>query len=255
MIQETCSVRRVEKVAENVYVLTFASEQIARFTSAGQFVNIKTGEGLEPLFRRPFSVYDVQECLVQIIFNVIGKGTATLRQKKAGETIDVIGLLGVPFTLDGNGFDTAILIGGGLGVAPLPLATRELQRLGKRIITFLGARTASMLVEQHLVGVRIATDDGSKGFHGNVVDLMQQELPSALLQSTKVFACGPTPMLRALQAFVLKNNIQCEASLEGPMGCGFGVCQGCPVELVGGEKKYALMCKDGPTFDMSRRRL
>jgi dihydroorotate dehydrogenase electron transfer subunit len=255
MIQEICPVERVEKVAENIYVLTFISEQIAHSTAPGQFVNIKTDEGIEPLLRRPFSVYNAQGNLVQIVFNVIGKGTATLRQKEEGETIDVLGPLGVPFALEGNGFDTAILIGGGLGVAPLPMATRELQRQNKRIITFLGARTASMVVEQHLVGVRIATDDGSRGFHGNVVDLMQRELSSVLLQSTKAFACGPTPMLRALQAFVFKNNVQCQASLEGPMGCGFGVCQGCPVELVGGDKKYALMCKDGPTFDMRRIKL
>jgi dihydroorotate dehydrogenase electron transfer subunit len=255
MIQETCPVERVDRVAENVYVLTFISEQIAHSTHPGQFVNIKTDESIEPLLRRPFSVYYAEEGRVQLIFNVIGKGTATLKQKGQGETIDVLGPLGVPFALEGNTFDTAILIGGGLGVAPLPMATRELGRLGKRIITFLGARTASMIVDQHLVGVSIATDDGTRGFHGNVVELMQRQLSADLLQRSKVFACGPTPMLRALQTFVLKNNIQCEASLEGPMGCGFGVCQGCPVELVGDEKKFALMCKDGPTFDMKRIKL
>jgi dihydroorotate dehydrogenase electron transfer subunit len=255
MIQENCSVKTVEQVGDNVYVLTFVSKYIAESATAGQFVNIKTDDGIEPLLRRPFSVYNTHNGTVQIIFNVIGKGTAALRKKTRGETIDVLGPLGVPFTLKSTDFDTAVLVGGGMGIAPLPMATRELQQLGKRISTFIGARTASMLVAQHLQNVHVATDDGSKGFHGNVVVLTKQTLSESGAERSKIFACGPTPMLRALQSYVLENDIPCEASLEGPMGCGFGICQGCPVELAGNEKKYALMCKDGPTFDMKRIRL
>ena len=255
MFQENCPVKTVEQVAENVFVLTFVSDRIAHSTAAGQFVNIKTDEGIEPLLRRPFSVYNVRDNLVQIIFNVIGKGTAVLKGKRAGESVDVLGPLGVPFGLEHEDFESAVLVGGGLGVAPLPLATRELQRLGKKVTTFLGARTASMLVEQYLVDVHVATDDGSKGFQGNVVDLVAQMLSHGSHRRSKIFACGPTPMLRALQLYVLRNDAPCEASLEGPMGCGFGICQGCPVELVGAEKKYALMCQEGPTFDMKRIRL
>ncbi|MEK9139272.1 MAG: dihydroorotate dehydrogenase electron transfer subunit [Bacteroidota bacterium] len=255
MIQEASPVRSVEQVAENVYVLTFVSPRIAAATSPCQFVNIKTDEGIEPLLRRPFSIYHVQGDDVQIIFHVIGKGTAVLRKKRTGETIDVLGPLGVPFNLAGNHYDTAVLLGGGLGVAPLPMATRELKRIGKRIVTFLGSRTASVLVETHLQDVRVATDDGSRGFHGTVVDLARQMLSAGTYPKSKVFACGPTPMLRALQKYVIENDIPCEASLEGPMGCGFGICQGCPVELVGGNQKYALMCKDGPAFDIKTIRL
>lgn len=255
MIQQSCSVKKVEQVAENIYVLTFLSPSIAATVLPGQFVNIKIEAGIEPMLRRPFSIYFVQGDEVQIIFNVIGKGTAALRGKPHGETIDVLGPLGVPFGLDASEFDTAVLVGGGLGVAPLPLATRQLRRGGKSIITFLGSRTASMIVDQRLENVHIATDDGSKGFHGNVVDFLRHELSGSKVSGLKFFACGPTAMLRSLQSYVMERDIHCEASLEGPMGCGFGICQGCPVELAEGEKKYALMCKDGPTFDIRRIRL
>jgi dihydroorotate dehydrogenase electron transfer subunit len=256
MIQEMCRVNAVEEVAEGVFVLTFVSRRIAETTLPGQFVNIKTtGDGFEPLLRRPFSVYHTDGEEVQIVFHVIGKGTAALRKKGAGDTIDVLGPLGVPFRLDGMAYDTAVLIGGGLGVAPLPMVTKALRRKGKKIRTFLGSRTAASIVDRYLENVAISTDDGSGGFHGTVVELAMKELSNEQASRTKMFTCGPTPMLRAVQELSRKQNLECEASLEGPMGCGFGICQGCPVELVGEERKYALMCKDGPTFDMRRIKL
>jgi len=255
MIQETCPVKTVELVGETIYVLTFVSKRIAESTAPGQFVNVRADNGIEPLLRRPFSVYFSEGENVQIIFHVVGKGTAALRKKRKGDTIDVLGPLGVPFNLDKDQFDTAVLVGGGLGVAPLPMVTRDLQRLGKNIVTFLGARTASMIVDHHLQNVNAATDDGSRGYQGNAVDLARHALPDHSRSRLKVLACGPTPMLRALQVFAHQEGLSCEASLEGPMACGFGICQGCPVELVGEEKKYALMCKDGPVFNMRRVRL
>ena len=255
MIQHNCVVRNVEQVAPNIFVLTFVSHPIATGVSPGQFVNLKPDAGVDPMLRRPFSVYVVDGDEVKIIFNVIGKGTAALRWKKPDETIDVLGPLGIPFGLNPDEFDTAVLVGGGLGVAPLPLTTRTLKQERKTVLTYLGARTASMVTPHHLDNVRVATDDGSQGFHGNVVDLLSKELGGMDISRLKIFACGPTAMLKALQKLVVERGIRCEASLEGPMGCGFGICQGCPVELVGGEKKYALMCKDGPTFDITKVRL
>lgn len=252
MIHELCPVRTVEQVGENVHVLTFVSARIASSTLPGQFVNIKTCEGSDALLRRPFSVYHCDGDEVQIIFNVVGKGTEALRRKRNGETIDMLGPLGIPFTVAAAGYETAVLIAGGLGVAPFPMLTKVLRQRGKPIVTVLGARTSSMVVVRHLDHVHVATDDGSAGFHGNVVDLLKQLMSERQLPRPKLFACGPTPMLRALQVLSTSMNLPCEASLEGPMGCGFGICQGCPVELTGSEKKYALMCKDGPTFDISR---
>lgn len=252
MIQLDCPVHGVEQVAENVFVLSFLSPAISHHTAPGQFVNIKVDQYIEPLLRRPFSIYRTSGEHAEIIFNVVGKGSTLLRKKKKGDTINVLGPLGVPFSLSRDDFDTAVLVGGGLGVAPLPLATQYLSAAGKRVQTFLGARSANQLVEAHLLNVRVATDDGTKGHHGTVVDLLTSQLSSFTGGRAKIFACGPTKMLHALAEMAIRARIPCEVSLEGPMACGFGICQGCPVELVNGGKKYALMCKDGPTFDVNK---
>lgn len=252
MIQTLCRILSLEEVADDIFVLTFHAPDIAALVHAGQFINIRVAEGTDPLLRRPFSVYRTEGDNVQLIFNVVGKGSTALRRKRPGDVIDVLGPLGIPFSLNDPAFDTAVLVGGGLGVAPLPLSTQALRAFGKRIVTYLGARTAGQLVQQHLDNVHVATDDGSKGFHGTVVELMVSALDALKRKRTKIFACGPTKMLHAVAAVALEEDIPCEVSLEGPMACGFGICQGCPVELLGGEKKYGLMCKDGPTFDVRR---
>ena len=252
MKQESCPVTGVEEVGRNIYLLTFVAREISSSVRPGQFVNIRVGEGFEPLLRRPFSVYRSSGDLVEVVFNVVGKGTLALKKKRQGDTIDVIGPLGVPYSLSGGDFETALLLGGGLGVAPLPLATAVLKSARRPFATFLGARSADQLVEFHLENLLCATDDGTKGYHGTVLDLLKDSLKHKPLPRPKIFACGPTPMLRAVATFALENTIPCEVSLEGSMACGIGICQGCPVELTGAEKKYALMCKDGPVFDVTR---
>ncbi len=252
MIHAFCPVLDVHSVAQNIFVLAFSSDTISATVLPGQFVSIRTDESTTPLLRRPFSVYRTKGERVEIIFNVIGKGTASLSRKHAGDLIDIIGPLGVPFNLFSEDYDTALLMGGGLGVAPLPITTERLLHAGKSVVTFLGSRTSAHLVETHLTNLHVATDDGSKGFRGNVVELMQNVLDDKRFQKPKFFVCGPTAMLRAAANVAIARSIACEVSLEGPMGCGFGICQGCPVELLHGERKFVLMCKDGPTFDVRR---
>jgi dihydroorotate dehydrogenase electron transfer subunit len=237
-------------VAQNIYVLGFTAPLIAGNIRAGQFLNIRAGEGCDPLLRRPFSVYHVEGDRVEIIFNIVGKGTAVLARSARGGMLDVLGPLGVPYHLEDNNFDTGVLMAGGLGIAPMPLATRALRAGGKKILTILGGRSSEQVLPEHLENVHIATDDGSRGFHGTVVDLAEKLLTELSPARPKLFACGPTAMLRAVSALAVRQNVPCEVSLEGAMACGIGICQGCPVELVGAEKKYALMCKDGPTFDV-----
>lgn len=245
-----CRISSVMDAAAGIHVLTFQSPEISKAILAGQFLNIRIEDAAGPLLRRPFSVYRVDHDAVQLIFSVIGKGTAALSRKRPGDTLDVLGPLGVPFSVDRNDFETAVLVGGGLGVAPLPITTASLRRRNKNVVTFLGCRTSRSVVPDHLENVSIATDDGSAGYRGTVVDLLEQSFRHNRPEKPRIFGCGPTPMLRALAAFAIREDIPCEVSLEGPMGCGFGICQGCPVELVGVDKKYALMCKDGPTFDV-----
>ena len=252
---ELCRVTSVRPVAQDVFVLAFVSPSIAGTIQPGQFLNIKVGEGADALLRRPFSAYSVEGERVEIIFNVVGKGTAALGAMKPGDTLDVLGPLGVPFHCAGADFDTGVMLGGGLGVAPLPLLTRALRGAGKNTLTFVGGRTASLLLTEYLENPRTATDDGTAGFHGTVLQLARESLSGEKVPRPKLFACGPTPMLKAVADFARSSGIPCEVSLEGPMGCGIGICQGCPVELAGVEKRYALMCKDGPTFDIQAIRI
>ncbi len=249
MLQTFCPVLSLETVAENVFLLVLHAPEIAPLVRPGQFLNVRVEETNDPLLRRPFSVYRTDEDHVELLFNVVGKGTQILAGKRKGDRLDVLGPLGVPFTVDDEQFSTAILVAGGLGVAPMPITTRHLLQKGKAVRTFLGARNKGSLVPAHLVNVDIATDDGSAGSHGNVVQLMEKALASGSPARPKVFACGPHPMLKAVAMLAARLDIPCEVSLEGPMGCGIGICQGCPVELKSPAKKYALMCKDGPTFD------
>ncbi len=248
------TVETVREVAENIFVLRCHAPQISRTVRAGQFVNIRVADGTDPLLRRPFSVYRSDGEAIELLFNIVGRGTLCLRGKAPGSTLDVIGPLGVPFSLTEGDFSTGVLIGGGLGVAPLPISTATLRAAGKNVVTYLGARSSSHLVTEHLADVHIATDDGSTGFHGTVVDLARRDFADHPWAAPRLFACGPTPMLRAVAQFAVTAGLACEVSLEGPMGCGIGICQGCPVELVGEEKHYALMCKDGPTFDVRKVR-
>ncbi len=249
MQQVLSPVLDLRSVAEGIFVLTMHAPEIAARIRPGQFVNIRIGEGADPLLRRPFSVSRTEGDHIEILFNVVGKGTALMSRLREGALLDLLGPLGTPFATDDDQCTTALLLAGGLGVAPMPILTERLRDKGRKIMTFLGARAAAHLVTSHLDDVHIATDDGSRGFKGTVVDLAATVLRQAPVQGGKIFACGPMPMLRAAARLSEQLNLLCEVSLEGPMACGIGICQGCPVELVGPEKKYALMCKDGPTFD------
>lgn len=244
----------VREVAQGVYVLSFRNPEVARTVLPGQFLNIRVHEGLDPFLRRPFSVYRVEKDVVEIIFQVIGKGTAILAGKKRGDVVNILGPLGVPFGIGGE-FTKAILVAGGLGIAPMPILGEHLRKAGKRVEIFVGARTSGQLALHHLKSPHVATDDGSRGFHGTVVALVESYFKEHPQTDAKVFACGPTRMLEAVSRFAQASFLPCELSLEGEMACGIGICQGCPVERINAERRYALVCTEGPTFDCTTIRL
>ncbi|MCI0705933.1 MAG: dihydroorotate dehydrogenase electron transfer subunit [Ignavibacteriae bacterium] len=213
-------------------------------------MNIRVTDGFMPFLRRPFSVSRVEAEHVEIVFNIVGVGTQLLSLLRPGDVLDVVGPLGTPFRYSGD-FSTALIVAGGLGAAPFPLLTSWLQREEKQIVSFVGARSAYQLYRMHLKNPHYATDDGTAGMKGTVVELLDRFLKSTQVQKPKIFGCGPTKMLKVLSEYAQKNTIACELSLEGDMACGIGLCQGCPVERVGGsngKKKYALVCTEGPSF-------
>jgi dihydroorotate dehydrogenase electron transfer subunit len=248
VVQQICLVKSCQEVAKKTFLLRFHSPEIAGSAKPGQFINILAADvGKEPLLRRPFSICRVENDLVEILFHIVGIGTTLLSQKNNGDRIDVLGPLGQPFR--GNAeYDTALLVAGGIGVAPFPFLTNDLLTRGKRIETFVGYRNSGQVFTEHLQNVHIATDDGSVGFHGNVVNLLVSSLVQNNFDKVKIFACGPTIMLKALSELAQQRNICCEMSLEGQMACGFGICQGCAVERTGEAATYALVCKEGPAF-------
>ena len=251
MIHTRSPVTRNRLVAPNMIVLSFSSADIATQVKPGQFLNIRVSDAGIPFLRRPFSVYRVAGKEIEIIFNVVGQGTLLLSQKREGDLVDIIGPLGRPYDVHGY-FDTAALVAGGLGVAPLPLLTAYLKKTKCRVVTFLGARTSDQIVSTHLKHVKVATDDGSSGYHGTVVALVRQAFEQRPHRKVKLFGCGPHPMLASLSDLAGELDIPCEVSLESMMACGMGICQGCPVELKNQENKYALICKEGTVFDTRR---
>ncbi|MCX7876186.1 MAG: dihydroorotate dehydrogenase electron transfer subunit [Melioribacteraceae bacterium] len=244
MIIEKCIVQSIEKVKSNIFLLKVLSPNISTKGKAGQFCNIKVSENDFPLLRRPFSIHYIENESIYFLFDVHGEGTNLLSQKKIGDIVDIIGPLGNGFNINED-FETAVLVAGGIGVAPFPLLTKSM--VNKSIITFYGARNSEYIYDKNLLNINYSTDDGSIGLKGNVIDLLKINLKNLDKQKIKIFGCGPSPMLKALQIFANENNIKCELALESVMACGFGICQGCPIETV--DNNYKLICKDGPVFD------
>ena len=236
------------EINNHIYLLKIFSPELTSIIKPGQFLNIRVSERVFPLLRRPFSVCDVDGDHLYLMFNIMGEGTSILAHKPIGSTLDILGPLGNGFNLDGN-YETAVIVAGGLGAAPFPYVTRKLKGK-KNILSFIGGRSKDDVITYNLQNVTEASDDGSRGYKGNVIQLLEKNIEKLKSQKIKIFACGPTAMLRALKEFCIINNFECEASTECAMACGFGICQGCPIESTTEKDKYLLVCKDGPVFNI-----
>ena len=237
-----------KQVHENIFIQKIHSPEIARLIKPGQFLNIRVSENTFPLLRRPFSVCDVEGENIFLMFNIMGEGTRILSHKHSGDLVDILGPLGKGFKLEGD-YKTAIIVAGGLGAAPFPYVTREIKNK-KSIMSFVGGRTKQDVISYGMENLILSSDDGSIGFKGNVVQSLENNLDKIDIAFSKVFACGPNAMLRVLKDFCLKSNLDCEVSTECAMACGFGICQGCPIESISNSDKYLLVCKDGPVFNV-----
>lgn len=242
------TIQKIIALDNNIFLLQAYCPEIASNIQPGQFLNVKVSETTFPLLRRPFSVCDVEGDSIFLMFNILGEGTKLLQKKHIGDTLNLIGPLGNGFNLDGD-YDTAVIAAGGLGSAPFPFFIRKLGDK-KNLQCFVGGRTKHDVIQYGMKNVKVSTDDGSIGFKGNVVELLQKELVKSVYKKVKIFGCGPTAMLRSLKEFAIKNNIECEVSTECAMACGFGICMGCPTESTKQSDKYLLVCKDGPVFNV-----
>jgi dihydroorotate dehydrogenase electron transfer subunit len=220
------------QVGRGIFVLGFRAPEIAASVRAGQFVNIGWSPG--PLLRRPFSVYRSEGEEIEIVLKAVGVGTAQLMAMRQGARVSLLGPLGRGFDL-GSPARHAVLVSGGLGVAPMPLTARDARAAGMRVTWVHGARTSDELCEE-VDGdeVILATDDGSRGFHGTAV--------AAAPDADLLLACGPNRMLAA----VAERWPDAQVAVETYMGCGTGVCLGCAVPLRRGG--YDRACKEGPVY-------
>lgn len=272
MKQIQAKILKNKEMAAGFYRMSIESRYLAKAARPGQFVEVKCSEGLRPLLRRPLGVHRIAKGGIELLYEVVGKGTELLAQKKEGESLDIIGPLGSGFEIP-PGRGTAILIAGGNGVAPLLFLAETLKAKKKDVLVLIGGCSkVHVLCEKEFreagASVMIATEDGSKGHKGLVTDLLNDILRKTNdKRRTTIYACGPMGMLKAVAAIAQKNRIPCQVSLEEHMACGVGVCLGCPVEIKtqyvppgvapgagsrpsptpGG--KYKMVCKDGPVFN------
>lgn len=232
-------------------LLKLHAPDIAYSAQPGQFLHVRCSDTFDPLLRRPISIHSVDrgKGTVSLLYRVAGRGTARLFDF---EMLDIMGPLGKGFALPPS--DSGVLvIGGGIGIAPLFFLLEELSKKGTTVDVFLGASSAEHLlmvkdIKELGHRLQVATDDGSAGYHGPVTGLCP---PDLVCRMDEVFACGPKPMLRALATILEDNNVPGQFSLEERMGCGVGACLACACKTRKSKQEefsYSHVCVDGPVF-------
>lgn len=246
---------------------------IARVSRPGQFVNVRVADAYDPLLRRPFSVHavDPENGRFSLLYDVVGRGTNLLMAKRVGDKVNIVGPLGTSFDVGEDPKAKHILVAGGCGAAPIHFLSDWICRIHgcEQVTVLVGAKTGTaVLCERefvaHGVKVEVATEDGSFGFEGLVTDLLTQHLARRNKDvETRVYSCGPMPMMRAVADVSREQCVErCQLSLERSMACGVGVCMGCVTKAhkckchsdQGGisdseDWHYSRICTDGPVYD------
>lgn len=243
-----------KQVMTDHYKMVITAPKIAKKSEAGQFLHVQVSKNLDPLLRRPISIFHVDENrgTVTILYRVAGRGTALLAEKSTGELLDILGPLGKGFQLPAVSSDV-LIVGGGIGLAPLNLLIDKLITANNQVKLIAGLRNSEYLpltkeFTQQKLNIIITTDDGSYGEKGFVTNIFERELASNKYKM--IYACGPEPMLAKVAQLANELEIPCQVSLEKTMACGVGACLGCTCTTVNkeGQLNYSHVCKDGPVF-------
>lgn len=239
-----------KEIASGIWQMDMTGEFPYSQVQAGQFINIRVGEGLEHVLRRPISIaeVDLEQSLLTIVFRVVGEGTEWLAQQSAGTVLDILGPLGngfKPVTSKGS-----LIVGGGIGIPPLYELAKRLAAKGEVLDIFLGFRRADEVFWEERFAkygnVQIYTEDGGLGTKGFVTLGMASGLQENPHSWDNVYACGPRGMLKAVQDLIADLPIGGGVSLEERMACGVGACYGCTCDNTAEESKR--ICVDGPVF-------
>lgn len=241
-------VRSNSELVSHVHLVWLDAPAITQLARPGQFVMVRCGEDYDPLLLRPLSIHKTDsDGGMALLFNVVGRGTWWLSQRTPGDFVDLVGPLGNGFSIAPTA-ESLLLVGGGMGVAPLTFLAEVAVRLGKVVTLLSGAQTASLLCPRsHLpreVTAVSVTEDGSEGRKGVVTDVVSE----FILQTDQVFACGPIPMYRSMSSLGFLNSRSVQVSLEVMMACGVGACYGCTVKTRIGQQQ---VCRDGPVFQLA----
>lgn len=237
------------RLTRDYFVLDLLSPGKLSEILPGQFVQLRVDNSRDTFLRRPISVYDVdyEKNIISLLIKEVGKGTKAMAHLEKGARVNIIYPLGNTFTL-GNENERSLLVGGGVGVAPLLLLARELKEKSLKFKILLGYQTAEHIIEKNRFSqmgeVMITTDDGSYGYKGLITD--HPELHSD--NYDRVYCCGPEPMMRAVAEIARSSGMFCEVSLENTMACGYGVCLCCVVDTVRGN---VCTCTEGPVFNIN----
>ena len=250
---ETAAVIRQDSLAEGIMSLYLQTEKIAQKAQPGQFVSVYSHDRSR-LLPRPISICEADSGrgVLRLVYRIAGAGTEEFSRLGPGDTLDLTGPLGNGFPMERAEGKRVMLIGGGIGIPPLAaLAGRLRTKNCAEITAVLGYRDAQLFLEEEISGCArtcIATEDGSIGTRGTVLDLIREHH----LAADVIFACGPTPMLRALQEYARQNRTECWISLEERMACGIGACLACVCKTkeADGHTKVcnARICAEGPVF-------
>jgi dihydroorotate dehydrogenase electron transfer subunit len=260
VFQKKCKVISNQFISDGYYILKIASREISQLAQPGMFVSIKVNELTDPMLRRPFSFYDVSEKKdnFSILYQVVGKGTKILSEKKEDDLIDVIGPLGNGFNIPSS-INNIAITAGGIGSAPLIYLARELNKKKKNIYFLLGLKKRSFynFIKNAL------------GFINplNFLAVIEDELPTDDLNVVKVLekfmvdtdieyiaACGPSGMIREMHKLKYPESIKVFVSYENHFSCSIGVCHGCSIRVYNAKNKLEnkRVCKDGPVFELNK---
>lgn len=246
--KESCRIVSQEEIASQVYSMWLQTDKIARMAKPGQFVSLYSRDKSR-LLPRPISICEVdkENGRLRLVYRVVGAGTQEFSRLHAGVTLEVMGPLGNGFPLEAAEGKKVFLMGGGIGIPPMLETAKELNAQ-KQII--VGYRDELFLTEdlEEAGEVYVATEDGSAGTKGNVMDVIKEKD----LKADVIFACGPTPMLRAIKAYAEENHILCYLSMEEKMACGIGACLACVCKSKEVDSHSHVhnkrICKEGPVF-------
>ncbi len=245
-VKERATVLSQKKLADGVFSMvleTKASESAV----PGQFINIFSNDGSK-LLPRPISICEINkaEGTLRVVYRVVGAGTTEFSGLSEGDTVEVLGPLGNGFPIEGK---TAIVVGGGIGVPPMLELTKQFKG---PVTAVMGYRNDDLFLADEFIDASneliVATDDGSVGVHGTVVDAMKEND----LTADVIYACGPKPMLRGVAEYAKEKGIKCYVSMEERMACGVGACLGCVCQSTDVDDHSHVnnkrVCKDGPVF-------